>query len=619
MKLSLPLSLFQFVFLALSLSASIVLATHSIVHFKLPGCGIASGCAALSESRWGSLFGIPTSQIGVAWFVGMISLWFFTLGFRRTNRTAANGFRWLARLGLTMSLLFIVVILVEQKLCPWCLVVHFGNICFWAAMEFSRLPDSSPENEGGAMGAIRRAAKPVIGSAVIGGICLLSLATVADARRSAVEEAARFTLEASLERVIERSTSPGRFDSTNLRPDPFTGRFRIGPEEAALRLVIFTGYQCKQCQIIDPMIERFMAESPDGQVSVIHKHFPLSNLCNPAVPTVFHENACTAAAVAEAAGIIGGEKGFHKMHLWLMEKKGEFSRDDLMAALPGLGFKDPARFEKVMRAPETLALIREDVAEGNALGLNSTPVLFINGEIVAGLKSEDLEATLERLSSVEGLPVTGPENDRPILAVEKLKREWRDEETFPFPRDSETARWTMGPEDAKHHVIATVSYSTATMPELNGSLRELVKSREDIRLEFRHFPVSRAHNPRYSHLTEETQPLDWWLSLAVEAVATLRGGDAFWEMHQWLTSQPVPGEVTERTVIGYVRDSLGIGESEFLTTLQSESVIEAVRDDITYVGLAGNRARASGVYLNGQRAPTWRPPGQELWAAMLSE
>jgi protein-disulfide isomerase/uncharacterized membrane protein len=607
-------SILQFLCLLLSLSASLVLAIHSIIDFKLPGCGIASGCAALSASRWGHLFGISTSHIGVAWFVGIFALWLLTREYRRNSRFAARAFRWVVRIGFFMSVFFIAIIVIEQKICPWCLVVHFGNICFWALTELAGLPNTQASNEDNPLPALR----PVLTSAGVAGLGLACLVTAELMRRSAVEEEARYTFEASIDRIITRSKAPGSLVPKSARQTPFAGRHRLGPEKATLRIVVFTDYQCKECQKIEPIIDEFFNNSPDGTLSVIHKHFPLCNLCNPAVPTVFHKNACQAALAAEAAGILGGKEGFHKMHHWLMKKMGEFTSEELAAALPEMGFADAVKFKNTMSDPSTAELIKTDVEEGIALGLNSTPFIFVNGEILVGLKSEDLASTLDRLSSKEDIPVAGPEFDRPILAVDKLFREWRDAESAPFPHDPETARWTIGPENAKHRVVVSVSYSNSTMKELNDSVTALAKSRNDMWLEFRQFPVSREHNPRFAKMEKELYPQDWSIARAVEAAAQLGGESAFWEINEFLLSQTLPLEDFEKNIAGFASESLGLDESEFLEAMKSDAVVEALKQDMAYVALAGRKARPSGVYLNGRMAPTWRPPGDDLWEAMLS-
>ncbi len=600
----------QFGFVLVSLSASLILSFHSIVDFKLPGCGVESSCEALSASRWGSLFGVSTAHLGAAWFAGMLALWFLTRNIRGENRVAAVAFRWLVRFGFAMSVFFVAIILIEQKLCPWCIVVHSANALFWAVTEFGGVPDR---------GAGERPAwfRPVFASGLIGVLSLAGLVSAENMRRSALEAEARFTLEASVDRIVARSLKPSASVPPGAREKPITGRYRKGSEQAELRLVVFTGYQCKECQKMEPVIEEYFETAPEGTISVIHKHFPLSNLCNPNIPSVFHENACNAAYAAEAAGVLGGKEGFLRMHQWLMERAGAFTADELRAALPTLGFADVALFEKTMRDPKVRATVRAEIEEGVDLGLNSTPIVYINGELLVGARSENLMGALESIRAAGDLPVTGAQFDRPLQGMEKLVREWRDGEVAPFPHESDPARFTMGPEDAEHRVVVTLSYQSPTMPELDETVRDLVESRDDIHVELRHFPFSKKHNPRFAQLDEERYPQDWDLALAVEAVTQLGGEDAFWKIHSWLLEQSLPLSDVETVVGSFVRETLGLDEGDFRNRMSSSSVEEAIRRDMAFVATAGDQARAAGVYLNGRRAPTWRPPGKPLWEAML--
>ena len=100
---------------------------------SLPGCGPESACDAITRGPFGSIPGIgwPVSFLGFAYFCGLIIAWSGCLG------GVSSPLRWLIRLGVVASLMFIVVMIVDGALCPYCLTTHLCNIAFWGLVEFS--------------------------------------------------------------------------------------------------------------------------------------------------------------------------------------------------------------------------------------------------------------------------------------------------------------------------------------------------------------------------------------------------------------------------------------------------------------------------------------------------
>src|SRR6185295_4441596 len=81
-------------------------------------------------------------------------------------------------------------------------------------------------------------------------------------------------------------------------PTLFTGRYRMGPEVAPIRVVMFTGYQCPDCRKMEPQVEELLKTRKDVSISI--KHFPFCPDCNRHTP-MMQPNGCWAARAAEAA------------------------------------------------------------------------------------------------------------------------------------------------------------------------------------------------------------------------------------------------------------------------------------------------------------------------------
>ncbi len=124
------------VFLAVSVIASGVLVLEHLAGFKAPGCGPGEGCEELMKGFWGSIrfgsYSYPVSSLGLAYFVAMFVAWL--AGGPGVTRLL----RWLIRLGVVVSVAFIMVMVMERELCKYCLAAHIGNISFWVLTENSR-------------------------------------------------------------------------------------------------------------------------------------------------------------------------------------------------------------------------------------------------------------------------------------------------------------------------------------------------------------------------------------------------------------------------------------------------------------------------------------------------
>ena len=117
------------VFMLIACVASGVLALKQLgwLGESLPGCGPQSGCGAVTNSVWGKIPGImwPVSYVGFAYFVGMLVAW----GTNAMQGTP-NTLRWIARLSALCSFSFMVVMVVMDSFCVYCITAHVANFAF---------------------------------------------------------------------------------------------------------------------------------------------------------------------------------------------------------------------------------------------------------------------------------------------------------------------------------------------------------------------------------------------------------------------------------------------------------------------------------------------------------
>jgi protein-disulfide isomerase len=162
----------------------------------------------------------------------------------------------------------------------------------------------------------------------------------------------------------------------------------LGPQEARIKIVAWGDYQEPYTAEADTIIRGFMARR--GDVSYTFRHCPFNSDCNPNVKDKRHPLACRTAQAAEAAGRLGGNDAYWKMHVWLMENQKQVSDQSLAAQAVLIGL-DADAFMAALSSPEVQANIADDLTAGTKLpvlrygmppGLNSIPSIFINGRYV---------------------------------------------------------------------------------------------------------------------------------------------------------------------------------------------------------------------------------------------
>jgi protein-disulfide isomerase len=165
-------------------------------------------------------------------------------------------------------------------------------------------------------------------------------------------------------------------------------RFRAGPPKtlelgeapmkgsatAPVAVVEFVDYECPHCKRVQPVLRQVLEEFPN-EVKVYFKHYPLGQ----------HTNARLAAEAAVAAHRQG--------KFWAFNDKVWASSDSLTpAALEQIAKDvglDVARWRKDLESNEVKARVQKDKDEGNALGIQATPTIYINGRTFSDTRDVD--------------------------------------------------------------------------------------------------------------------------------------------------------------------------------------------------------------------------------------
>jgi protein-disulfide isomerase len=144
----------------------------------------------------------------------------------------------------------------------------------------------------------------------------------------------------------------------------------LGPADAAVTLEEFGDFQCPPCGMLSEPINQLQKQY---NLRVIYREFPLPN----------HAHAREAAFAAEAAGRQGR---FWQMHDLLYREQAVWSNSTdahaLFSAYAGMLQLDLGRFKKDMDSSDVQQQVELDQNRGAAIGVKTTPTIFLNNEVV---------------------------------------------------------------------------------------------------------------------------------------------------------------------------------------------------------------------------------------------
>lgn len=147
-----------------------------------------------------------------------------------------------------------------------------------------------------------------------------------------------------------------------------------GSQTAAVSLEEFADFQCGSCAAANPIMSEIKSLY-GSRIKFIFRNYPLS------IPA--HDKAYDAAVAAEAAGLQG--KFWDMQNLLFQNQQAWTSAPSFKQMWKGYAEKigiDVAKWEADMAGIAAKGRVDADLARGKAIGVNSTPTLYINGMAV---------------------------------------------------------------------------------------------------------------------------------------------------------------------------------------------------------------------------------------------
>jgi len=182
--------------------------------------------------------------------------------------------------------------------------------------------------------------------------------------------------------LLFRSTQP-QPSTTSLPASSPVVSPAVTTSKSVVTIEEFGDYQCPPCGALHPTVKNLKNEYGD-RIRFVFYHYPLTQI---------HKHALEAAHAAAAAGLQGR---FLEMHNLLYESQNAWSEaDDLRPIVVNFARQlglDLERFTRDMDGARVDALVSADVRRANSMGVNATPTLFIDGQLI-----ENEKLTVENL------------------------------------------------------------------------------------------------------------------------------------------------------------------------------------------------------------------------------
>jgi protein-disulfide isomerase len=174
--------------------------------------------------------------------------------------------------------------------------------------------------------------------------------------------------------VYDVTENPYKNDLAKLKTD---GAPNFGKQGAPVVIVEFSDFECPYCQKEAKVLRDNLLATYPTEVHFYFKEFPLTTL---------HPWA-KAAAIASRCVYNQKADAFWSYHDWVFEHQNEITAENLKDKVMGWAKDqkdlDSLKLGACMDNRATEAEIDKDIAQGHALGVDSTPTLFINGRRIA--------------------------------------------------------------------------------------------------------------------------------------------------------------------------------------------------------------------------------------------
>lgn len=342
-------------------------------------------CTQVYLSQYGSFQGVSTALGGLIWFGLAVILAAFsgtttdaTRGKAAVNPVGAYLFAW-STIGLAVVLyLAYASFFVLHTACLLCMGTYVSVIAI-----FILSGTASSISMGEIPGRLGDDVKAIMKNPAMLTVAVVFLAGVGSALAFFPKDTRPKTEAEAMAQVNQAPPPPADQQQAWLAEWDKAPREETGVPADGAKVVIvkFNDFQCPSCREgfvwFKPIITEYEKTMP-GVVKFVIKDYPLEGECNFSVPTGNHYASCESSAARRLAGEVGKAD---EMEKWLFDNQPRLAGDGVVAGgyTEVTGRTDfPARYKSMFDG------IKQDVSDGTALRIDSTPTYFLNGVRLRG-------------------------------------------------------------------------------------------------------------------------------------------------------------------------------------------------------------------------------------------
>ncbi len=371
-------------------------------------------------------------------------------------------------------------------------------------------------------------------------------------------------------------------DNTKSLHDQLEKLPRKGPENAKIKILQFSDFQCPFCNRVESTLTRLMNDYPND-VAIYFVQYPLD----------FHKDAESAAKASYAALLQGKFWEMHdKLYMNAMS-------DDIFVQLAQELDLDITRFNADRNSVAAQNYVDTCKSAAVTFGLNGTPSFLINGTSLIGAQPYEAfkKVVDNEIERYENLAKNNKGNNlnvdllyqQLVADAPKQAEEAKKQENAVKNQPDKLSKYYIetgkspvkGNDKAPVTIVVYTDFECPFCQKARDTINDLMtKNPNQIRLVFKHFPLPFHNNALLAHKAAEA--------------AKIQG--KFWQYYEILYDNRQA--LTRDDLILYA-NTLNLDEDQFIADMDSNKVAQIIENDIEY-GSAMNVTGTPIFFINGK-------------------
>ncbi|MCP4134659.1 MAG: thioredoxin domain-containing protein [bacterium] len=380
------------------------------------GSGPGNPCTLVSQSDYGSIFGVPIAALGLFFYLTIL---FFILvadyaGDKYYSASAVVLYP-LAILGVAADIaLAAILIFVVKTFCHLCVITYIINILmvvaffFWlrnikksqdmgffailkdfftgTGLKKKEEQEELLSNKRAALACFMLFSMMLIFTIILVSMNMSRNAGMGRAHMKQAQEPTGDQIQNFLKLFYEKETEEIDLHNSSLV---------LGNPEAKVTITAFTDFLCSACYQFYK-VEKVILEEFGDQVNIAYYSYPLDPNCNKDIEKVRYKNSCIASQAMLAASKGGFFEEYLETHFSVYEQiKKDYSLFAAGNNFNSVKFPDgvtpitSVRFGQLMISGDTKALLANDISAAIELGISATPTIFIAGRRMEGFPPQE--------------------------------------------------------------------------------------------------------------------------------------------------------------------------------------------------------------------------------------